>query len=238
MKNERDPIKSLLQDMAREGKISPEAAGMEGDMTMPAMPVEQEPEQESMAMPAMPMEQEALPEQMPEPEAPTINPEFMEFYPTIAQSEAFDTNLFDSVQYIESRNEWDAKSDSGAIGGMQIKPAVAIDPGYGVSNIFDMAESMGMDIDDIPRNATGAEELLYNPEVNRAFGEAYLEAMYERFDNNVANALIAYKEGPGYVRRWLEKGGKYEDLNESAKRYLDKINRHMQGEDVYGPSTD
>jgi soluble lytic murein transglycosylase-like protein len=236
MNEDKDPIGSLLKDMARDGKISPEAAGMEGEMVMPAMSMEQEPEQESMAMPAMPMEQEAPPEQTPEPEAPTVKPEFMEFYPVIAKSKALDTNIFDSVQHIESRDEWDAKSESGAIGWMQIKPTVAMDPGYGVSNIFDMAENMGVSIDDIPKNATGAEELLYNPEVNRAFGEAYLEAMYDRFDNNVANSLIAYKEGPGYVRRWLEKGGEYEDLNESAKRYLDKINRHMQGEDVYGTS--
>lgn len=67
MNEDKDPIGSLLKDMAREGKISPQAAGLEGEMAMPAMPVEQQPELESMAMPAMPMEP-ATPESMDIPE--------------------------------------------------------------------------------------------------------------------------------------------------------------------------
>lgn len=226
-----DPLGSLMGYITN--KIdAPNAA------PMPAMPVEQQPKQESMAMPALSMETEVESVTPPKQEVPAAKPEFIESYPAIAQSEALDTNIFDSVQYVESRNLWDAKSSSGALGVMQIKPDVSMKPGYGVRNIFEIAEDLGINTENIPKNETGAKELLYDPEVNRTFGEEYLNAMYKRFNNSVTNALVAYKEGPGYTRKWLEKGGNYEDLKDSAKRYLHKINRHLQGEDVYGPSTD
>ena len=97
----------------------------------------------------------------------------------------------------ESSNNPNAVSPKGATGLMQIMPATARDPGYGVPNIFDLARSMGRDVpSDDPITL---QNLLRDPEVNTAFGVAYRDAMIRQRGGNVPEGVAAYNAGPGAV---------------------------------------
>ena len=236
MNEDKDPIGSLLKDMARDGKISPEAAGMEGEMVMPAMSMEQEPETESTALPPMSIEQ-ASAEDMDVPEQEIKQYRFAEKFPNIAKVPEITEELADVVQHVESGDKWDAVNEtSGALGLMQVIPKYAHKPGYGARGVFEIAESLGYDISNIPRDVEGNKQLLLKPDVNRIYGEEYLEAMLRRYDGDVTTALIAYNKGPGYANEWLASGGNWEELHPETQGYLDKINRRLQGEDIYGTS--
>ena len=97
----------------------------------------------------------------------------------------------------ESGGDPNAVSPKGATGLMQVMPATARDPGFGVPNIFDMARSMGRDV---PRDdPVTLQTLLRDPEVNVAFGEAYRDAMMREQGGDPRLGLAAYNAGPGAV---------------------------------------
>jgi hypothetical protein len=97
----------------------------------------------------------------------------------------------------ESGGDPNAVSPKGATGLMQVMPATARDPGFGVQNIFDMARSMGRDV---PRDdPVTLQTLLRDPEVNVAFGEAYRDAMMREQGGDLRLGLAAYNAGPGAV---------------------------------------
>jgi hypothetical protein len=99
----------------------------------------------------------------------------------------------------ESGGDPNAVSPKGATGIMQVMPATARDPGFGLPNIFDLARQMGKRV---PGNdPVTLQNLLRDPEVNQAFGVAYRDAMIQRQGGNVAEGLAAYNAGPGAVDR-------------------------------------
>ncbi|WP_245598926.1 transglycosylase SLT domain-containing protein [Halotalea alkalilenta] len=55
-------------------------------------------------------------------------------------------------------------------------------------------------------------ESLEDPEVNVAFGSAYIRDMLDRYSNNRIAAAAAYNAGPGRVDRWLANGNQPFDL--------------------------
>ena len=235
MNNEEDPIKGLLVQLAMEGKIAPESAGLTSADIMPAMPQEPTPEStalpETFALKEMPMAEAKDIKIKPEKEKKAKRYDWPTFS-TVYSIPDTNEELFDSVQYVESRNLWDAVSKSNAIGLMQIKPQYSIKPGYGAKNIFEVAEELGVNTSNIPKNTKGATKLLYIPEVNRKYGEGYLQAMVDEF-GDVATGLIAYNNGPKATKKWLREGGKWSELGEEPREYLDKIERTLNGEDVY-----
>lgn len=234
----KDPLGALLVTMAKEGKISPEAAGMSGEAVMPAMPQEQAQQQESQALPqAMPLQEEDMAEprdisidEMPEEDS-------ADSVIVLTSLDDIDPALTMAVSYVESRDQWDAVSESDAVGIMQVKPKFAIEPGYGAQNIFEVAEEAGVDMSGISRDEAGARELLFKPEVNIEYGGQYLDALKEEF-GDVEAALIAYNWGPGKTRAWIDEGRDKADLPDKVTRYLDKIERTLNGEDVYAASAD
>ncbi len=113
-----------------------------------------------------------------------------------------DPNFADFIQTKETggmRNPDMAVSSKGARGRMQVMPKTAMNPGFGVKNIFDMADDMGIAYED--RSQGSAEKLLTNPQLNRTFGESYLGAMNERFGGDFIRTAAAYNAGPGAVTR-------------------------------------
>ena len=127
-----------------------------------------------------------------------------------------DPDFADFIQSKETggmRNPDMAVSPKGARGRMQIMPKTAMAPGFGVKNIFDMADDMGIRYGD--RSQESAAELLTNPRLNRTFGESYLGAMSERFGGDPIKVAAAYNAGPGAV----EKAGGVPDFPET-KRYV------------------
>lgn len=127
-----------------------------------------------------------------------------------------DPDFADFIQSKETggmRNPDMAVSPKGARGRMQIMPKTAMAPGFGVKNIFDMADDLGISYTD--RSQQSAEQLLTNPRLNRTFGESYLGAMSERFGGDPIKVAAAYNAGPGAV----EKAGGVPDFPET-KRYV------------------
>jgi hypothetical protein len=92
-----------------------------------------------------------------------------------------------------------AVSPKGARGIMQIMPATAMKPGFGVPTIFDLADQAGIEYKG--RTEDEAKRLLTNRNLNIAFGERYAGAMQKKFGDNPVLAAAAYNAGPGAVER-------------------------------------
>lgn len=97
-----------------------------------------------------------------------------------------DQQLLNAVIHQESRGNANAVSPRGAAGIMQIMPATARDPGYGVRPL------QGWDGVD-PRTASVEEQI--------RFGTDYLNAM-KRVHGSEELALAAYNAGPGAVQQY------------------------------------
>lgn len=87
-------------------------------------------------------------------------------------------------------------SPKGALGVGQVMPATAMQPGYGVTNIFDLARQRGVTVPS--RDLAGAQQLLGNEQLNREFGQNYYNAMNQRFGST--GGVAAYNAGPGRVQ--------------------------------------
>lgn len=109
------------------------------------------------------------------------------------------SNLYDSVEYWESRGNQGAVSPKGARGVMQLMPGTMRDPGFGVT----------------PMRADTEEE-------NRRVGQEYLDAMYRKYGDQ-ATALAAYNWGPSNVDKWLKSGGDPKKLPAETKKYISNV---------------
>ena len=136
-------------------------------------------------------------------------------------------SLFDAMQQVESANIPTAVSPKGAVGLMQVMPATARDPGFGLPSVFDYAEQMGVPI--AGRTQAEAERLLKDPAIGRGYGEMYMNAMLEKYNGDVATALIAYNAGPGFTDQWLAAGADPNRLPAETRNYVAKITGLLGG---------
>lgn len=137
----------------------------------------------------------------------------MAFFDAIQRAESSVNPYFTSETKPLSELRGNSK---GAIGIMQVKPDTAAKPGYGVPNVFEIARGMGFDIGREDINT--ARMLLQDPEVNRAFGEAYLDGMLRKF-GNMDEAAAAYNWGPGEGGM----GGGAADMPQETREYVSKV---------------
>jgi hypothetical protein len=93
-------------------------------------------------------------------------------------------------------------SPKGAMGAAQVMPSTAMQPGYGVTNIFDLAQQRGVPVPS--RDQAGAQQLLGNEQLNREFGQNYFNAMQQRFPNQPEASVAAYNAGPGRVAQNMQ----------------------------------
>jgi hypothetical protein len=100
----------------------------------------------------------------------------------------------------ESGGNPNAVSPKGATGLTQVMPSTAVDPGYGVPSIFDLADEQGIDYS--ARTQDEAARLLFNPDLNYQFGNLYANAMSKRFGGDPALTAAAYNAGPGAVEQY------------------------------------
>jgi soluble lytic murein transglycosylase len=98
-----------------------------------------------------------------------------------------DPALLAAVIYQESRFRSDARSDSGAIGLMQLLPSTA----QGIADHTGGSRYTPSD--------------LYNPEINVRYGAWYLHHLMQKYGNEKL-ALAAYNAGQENVDRWLAGG--------------------------------
>ena len=114
-------------------------------------------------------------------------------------------------------------SNKGAMGIAQVMPATAMQPGYGVTNIFDLAQQRGIPVQN--RDRATAEQLLANRDLNQEFGANYYAAMNKRFDGGPA-AVAAYNAGPGRVQQNMAQNQgqmNVAQLPQETQGYLQKV---------------
>jgi soluble lytic murein transglycosylase len=119
-----------------------------------------------------------------------------------ARNYRLDPALVAAVIYQESKFRADAKSESGAIGLMQLQPATA----------------KGIAI------RTGGSKFqtndLYNPEINVRYGSWYLRHLLDKYEDE-KTALAAYNAGQRNVDRWRAEG-KGIQFSET-RAYVDRV---------------
>ena len=115
-------------------------------------------------------------------------------------------------------------SPRGALGVGQVMPATAMQPGYGVPSIFDMAQQQGLPVQ--ARDEATAKQLLGNEQLNRQFGQAYYNGMQNRFPGNEQAAVAAYNAGPGRVGQNMQANAgqlNVAQLPQETQGYLPKV---------------
>lgn len=109
-------------------------------------------------------------------------------------SQGVDDPLFSALIQQESGGNPNAVSNKGALGIAQVMPATAMQPGFGVPSVFDIARTMGRRVKTETREV--AKDLLRDPDINTMFGKAYLNTMIEKNGGDINKALAAYNGGP------------------------------------------
>ena len=131
-----------------------------------------------------------------------------------ARNYQLDPSLLAAVIYQESKFRPDAKSESGAIGLMQLQP--------------DTAKGIAI--------RTGGSRFqtsdLYVPEINVRYGSWYLRHLLDKYEDE-ETALAAYNAGQRNVDEWRAQG-KGIQFSET-RAYVDRV-EHLKGvyHDAYG----
>jgi soluble lytic murein transglycosylase len=126
-----------------------------------------------------------------------------------AKNYDLDPALLAAVIYRESKFDAQAKSDSGAIGLMQLLP--------------DTAEGIALH--------TGGSQFelsdLWDPEINVRYGAFYLRRLLNKY-GNVRLALAAYNAGQANVDEWVAEGKGI--VFPETRQYIDEV---LRARDVY-----
>lgn len=116
--------------------------------------------------------------------APFRYRELVKYY---ANSYNLDWLLVSSIVYHESRFRYNAESNKGARGLMQIMP----DTG------FELAQKLGLKEFSVDK--------LFKPTVNLELGCCYFSGLVKEFNNDIRLALAAYNAGKGSIYRYYPK---------------------------------
>ncbi len=154
--------------------------------------------------PDIPTDPLAIPEHASAPRsAPTklaqAGPETMTNAPPVKPLQA-GSDLVNAVITQESGGDPNALSPKGAIGLMQIMPATATDPGFGIAPI--------------------PVDKLTNAAANKKFGTDYLSAMLNRYNGDTRRALIAFNAGHTVADKFT---GDLSSLPAETQNYVSRI---------------
>lgn len=131
--------------------------------------------------------------------------------------------LLQAMISVESGGRADAVSGKGAVGLMQVKPSTAMDPGFGIPNIFDfVAQQAGGEYRG-KRDAATASALLKDPQIGAAYGQRYMDGMLQKYNGNLEYALAAYNAGPRRIDSWLSAGADPAKLPKETRDYVPKV---------------
>lgn len=111
---------------------------------------------------------------------------YSQYVEKYAEENNLDPLLVYSIIKAESNFKENAKSNSNAIGLMQV--------------MLSTAQEIGITLEE---NIT--EESLYNAELNIKIGTKYFKKLVDKY-NNYKLAIIAYNAGMGNLDKWLEQG--------------------------------
>lgn len=126
-------------------------------------------------------------------------------------------DLLAAQEQQESQGNQNAVSPKGAFGVMQLMPATARDPGFGVKPLDPNAP---------------------DPEAeNRRLGTDYMNALLTKYGGDENKALIAYNWGPTKTDRWIAAGADMKRLPRETQQYVAKIQANRQPQAMMlGPS--
>jgi len=155
--------------------------------------------------------------------------------PTLSTAKAPDDTFNRMIQVESGGRQTDAQgkiltSNKGALGVAQVMPTTAMQPGYGVPSIFDLAQKRGIPFQN--RDRATAEQLLANKDLNQEFGQNYYNAMSKRFDGG-PGSVAAYNAGPGRVSENMARNQgqlNVAQLPQETQGYLQKVGMPMQGQ--------
>jgi len=116
-------------------------------------------------------------------------------------------------------------SPKGAMGIAQIMPSTAMSPGYGVPDIFTLAQQRGIEVPN--RSQATAQQLLSNKELNQEFGQLYSNAMRQRFGDQAG--VAAYNAGPGAVERNMNRNQGQFNVAQAPQETQGYLNKVMRG---------
>lgn len=138
----------------------------------------------------------------------------------------------------ESNFNPNAVSPVGATGIMQVMPATAMKPGFGMPSVFDFARQQGVPVG--KETKAEAERLLKDPNVGGAYGDLYTDAMSQKYGGNTDYILAAYNWGPGNTDKWIADGADPAKLPAETRNYINKIKGELgqapnQGEQAAAP---
>jgi soluble lytic murein transglycosylase len=119
--------------------------------------------------------------------------------------------LIPAIQAQESGNNPAAVSPMGAFGLMQLMPATAADPGFGVT----------------PFNWNAADL----KKENQRFGRDYFTALYKNYGGDVPTALMAYNWGPTNVQKWLD-SNRTLPVPKETQNYVTKVMSRVKPADA------
>jgi soluble lytic murein transglycosylase len=119
-----------------------------------------------------------------------------------ARNYGIDPALLAAVIYQESKFDAHARSDSGAIGLMQLRPATA----HGIALRTGGAAFRTSDLE--------------NPEINIRYGSWYLRHLFRKYGDERL-VLAAYNAGQGNVDRWRARGEEIQFAETRA--YVDRV---------------
>lgn len=121
----------------------------------------------------------------------------------------------------ESNFNPNAVSPVGATGEMQVMPATAMKPGFGMPTVFQFARQMGVAVG--KETEAEAKRLLKDPNVGGAYGDLYTDAMSQKYGGNTDYILAAYNWGPGNTDKWIAEGADPAKLPAETRNYITKI---------------
>jgi YD repeat-containing protein len=148
------------------------------------------------------------------------------------QRQATGDETFDrQIQAESNGNHIDPKtgqittSPKGALGIAQVMPKSAMQPGFGIKDIFTLANERGVPFTD--RSEASAKQLLSNKDLNLEMGKNYRDGMLNYFGGDNEKAVASYNAGAGRVNQAVKqaeaKGGNWKDyLPTETKNYLQK----------------
>jgi len=141
--------------------------------------------------------------------------------PAMTTHDVASPDLIRRVIQQESGGDPNAVSPVGAQGLMQIMPATALDPGFGVPDVFTLANQMGISIPTRGSDIQKAKVILRtHPDLNERLGTAYLNALVARYPGDLPRALAAYNWGAGHADAW---DGTLRSLPAETQGYLKNI---------------
>lgn len=119
-----------------------------------------------------------------------------------------------------------------AQGGFQVMPNTAMRPQFGIPNVFEVAQSLGL-LKTNARTKRAATLLLRDKRINAVFSMNLLSAAYEASGGDMLAVAASYVGGAGGMREYMKTGRM---KNKHGQEYINKFRSIAASDRFYGPT--